>query len=263
LNMLDDCREGFEIAKRIRQEKLEPDDKEVAVSLANLGNLETAQENFDEARDLLKEAASIREGIGDPAAVMLALTYLQIGRVDTLTKDYPAALSMLQRSEALFNRLTAARDYLADLQFAYGNLEYSREDYEEARKYFKRCHELAKARRPLHPIVGAASYKLGSCEYELNNYEASKDWLYKALNLAEIRNPMADDGTAARIQWKLAQVLKEIYVNVEEAVAMENRALKIRQVIIGRTGAEDTYDDGEKYEDMEHSYDILVSGFFR
>ena len=67
----------------------------------------------------------------------------------------------------------------------------------------------------------------------------------------------------ARIQWKLAQVLQEIHLNVEEAVAMETRAIMIRKAIIGRTEAEDMYDDGEKYDDMEHSYDILVPGFFR
>jgi len=114
VNQLNICREGFEIAIRIREEKLPPNDKEFAVSLANLGNLETAEENFDEARDLLGKAATIRQEIGDPAATMLALTYLQIGRVHSLEKDYPAALRMFQKSEALFNRQTGARDYLAE-----------------------------------------------------------------------------------------------------------------------------------------------------
>jgi tetratricopeptide (TPR) repeat protein len=114
LNELKSSREGFEIARRIREEKLDSNDKEVAVSLANLGNLETAEEHFDEARDLLQRAAAIREKIGDPAATMLALTYLQIGRVDSLTKDYSAALKNLQKSEALFNRQTGSRDYLAE-----------------------------------------------------------------------------------------------------------------------------------------------------
>lgn len=67
----------------------------------------------------------------------------------------------------------------------------------------------------------------------------------------------------ARILWKLSQVLKEMSVYIEEAEEMENRALMIRKAFIGRTGAEDTYDDGELYDDMEHSYDILVSVFFR
>jgi hypothetical protein len=89
----------------------------------------------------------------------------------------------------------------------------------------------------------------------------NRNWLYKALNIAEIRNPGRNDGTAARILWKLSQVLREIHVDAEEAEEMENRALMIRKGIIGRTGAEDSYE--ERYDDMEHSYDILVSGFFR
>jgi tetratricopeptide (TPR) repeat protein len=114
LNELRLCRKEYEISRSIREERLPPNDKEVAVILANLGNLETSEENFDEARLLFKRAAAIRQEIGDSAAIMLALTYLQIGRVDSLVKDYPSALKMLQKSEALFNRQTGARDYLAE-----------------------------------------------------------------------------------------------------------------------------------------------------
>jgi tetratricopeptide (TPR) repeat protein len=96
------------LASAIREEKLPPNNKEVAVILANMGNLETAEENFSDARALFERAAAICQKIGDTAAIMLALTYLQIGRVNTREKDYPAALRMLQKSEALFNRQTGA-----------------------------------------------------------------------------------------------------------------------------------------------------------
>jgi hypothetical protein len=87
--------------------------------------------------------------------------------------------------------------------------------------------------------------------------------LYKALNIAEIQNPGSDDGTVARILWKLAQVLKDIHVNPDEAQEMEARAMLIRRGITGRYVAEDNYLDDKEYEIMEHSYDALVSVFFR
>jgi tetratricopeptide (TPR) repeat protein len=114
LNKLDLCREGWETAKSIREDKLDPDHRLVASSFANLANLETAEENFQEARALLLHAAAIREKIGDSAATMLALTYLQIGRVDALEKKFPEALRMFQKSEALFNRQRGSANYLAE-----------------------------------------------------------------------------------------------------------------------------------------------------
>jgi len=83
--------------------------------LANLGNLETAEENYEEARALLDRAATIRSELGDAGAIMLGLTYLQIGRVESLdSQDYSAAVSWFRKSEVLFNRQSAARNYLAE-----------------------------------------------------------------------------------------------------------------------------------------------------
>ena len=86
--------------------------------------------------------------------------------------------------------------------------------------------------------------------------------LNKALNIAEIRNPGADDGTVARIMWKLADVLKELHVNAEEGEEMATRAMLIRREITGRTLATGEFVD-KNYDEMEDAYDALVSGFFR
>lgn len=93
---------------------LDKNDALVASSLANLGNVETADENYEVARTLYQQAARIREEIGDSAATVLALTYLQLGRVDTLEKKYQDALSMLQRSESVLNRQPGSRIFLAE-----------------------------------------------------------------------------------------------------------------------------------------------------
>lgn len=58
-------------------------------------------------------------------------------------------------------------------------------------------------------------------------------------------------------------MLKDIHVNPEEAQEMETRAVLIRGGITGQHVAEDNYLDEKEYEIMEHSYDALVSVFFR
>jgi tetratricopeptide (TPR) repeat protein len=282
---------------------LDKNDALVASSLANLGNVETADENYEEARTLYQQAARIREEIGDSAATMLALTYLQIGRVDTLERKYQDGLKMLQRSESLFNRQTGSRlHYLAEsvdlfgdhdeltltdidssLYYAYGNREYLQSKYKEARRMYQKCVDYAEEKRPLHPLVCAAYYKLGSCEFELDDYEKARlgipidshtvtstyaqnrKLLIKALNIAEIRNPGGEGGTIARIWWKLAQVYKYMKVYAEQTAQMETRAYEIRSELTGVSVTDATWNtsNDREFEKLEHSYDVLVPTFFR
>jgi tetratricopeptide (TPR) repeat protein len=114
LNELKPCREGFETALAIREEKLPKDHKEFAISLANCGNLESAESQFDEALDLFQRAATIRERLGDESAVRLAVNYLCIGRVYHLTSKPDDALMMFQRAESLYIRIDPRnKHYLA------------------------------------------------------------------------------------------------------------------------------------------------------
>jgi tetratricopeptide (TPR) repeat protein len=280
---------------------LDENDALVASSLANLGNVETADENYEEARTLYQQAARIREEIGDSAATMLALTYLQIGRVDTLERKYQDGLKMLQRSESLFNRQTGSRlHYLAEsvdlfgdhdeltltdidssLYYAYGNREYLQSKYKEARRMYQKCVDYAEEKRPLHPLVCAAYYKLGSCEFELDDYEKARlgipidshtvtstyaqnrKLLIKALNIAEIQNPGGEDGTIARIWWKLAQVFKYMQVYSEQTTKIETRAIQIWRGLTGHSNSDATWMNEEDFEHLEHSYDKMVPLFFR
>jgi len=61
--------------------------------------------------------------------------------------------------------------------------------------------------------------------------------LHRALDIAEIRNPGKDDGTVARILWKLSQVLRDISLkndlDITEAEDMKLKALFIRRRLLG------------------------------
>ena len=66
--------------------------------------MEFAEGQLEEAVGLLKRVEDIRVKAGDAMATMLALCYLQMGRVYFLSGDTPDSLRMLGKSEALFVR---------------------------------------------------------------------------------------------------------------------------------------------------------------
>ena len=70
---------------RIRLELFGPKDLEVAAILANIGNVESAEGNYDEAQDLFERAGTIgEEHDGQEESEMLSLTYMQLSRVAAL-----------------------------------------------------------------------------------------------------------------------------------------------------------------------------------
>jgi tetratricopeptide (TPR) repeat protein len=68
----------------------------------NLGNMETATGNLDEAIDNYQQATEIY--MKHEAASQLALTDLCVGRLYLLQNKYQEARNMVARSEALFVR---------------------------------------------------------------------------------------------------------------------------------------------------------------
>jgi tetratricopeptide (TPR) repeat protein len=114
MNQLIPCRNDYTLTLEIRRSKLSGDDPEMASILANMGNLEYADGNLDEALVYYNQAMEIRTRLGDIAANRLALSYLQIGRVHLQRKMVDEALIMFAKSEALFVRTVGgSRQHMA------------------------------------------------------------------------------------------------------------------------------------------------------
>lgn len=80
----------------------------VAAIYNNLGNLELAQGNVEDAIDYYESALKIWIVGGDPTAEQLAVTYLCVARVHMLKGEYNEAMKFTQLSETLLIRTTGA-----------------------------------------------------------------------------------------------------------------------------------------------------------
>jgi tetratricopeptide (TPR) repeat protein len=265
-NKLRLSRDACEAARRIREEKLNSDSAEMAIVLGNLGNIESAQGNLEEALELLTQAARIRERIGDEAAVMLALNYLQIGRVYFLKGEYTRAYIEYQRCEGVFLKKAGRNGwFLADLYYAYGNLEFAQRDYSQAGRSFERARRVCMDYNPLHPLTAAVYYKIACTEFEQDHHTKALGNLEKAMNIAEVRSSNVIDGTLARIIWKKAEILLDSEIagpqKREEARASKNE-MELRQREIAEAMGVDLrgYEDDA---DREASFDLLVAGYYR
>lgn len=265
-NKLRLSRDACEAARRIREDKLNSDSAEMAIVLGNLGNIESAQGNLEEALELLTQAARIRERIGDEAAVMLALNYLQIGRVYFLKGEYTRAYIEYQRCEGVFLKKAGRNGwFLADLYYAYGNLEFAQKDYAQAGRSFERARRVCMDYNPLHPLTAAVYYKIACTEFEQDHHTKALGNLEKAMNIAEVRSSNVIDGTLARIIWKKAEILLDSEMagpqKREEARTSKNE-MELRQREIAEAMGVDLrgYEDDA---DREASFDLLVAGYYR
>jgi len=272
LNLLSDCRTAWEATSKIRKAKLPHDSSRIAAIYNNLGNIATASGNLDEAKEHYERAMMIWLPGGDKNATYLALTYLCVGRMHMLRGNLIKAEEMTTQAESLFTRtIGPGRGVLANVHFAYGNIQFlhgDKEHYELAKRSYENCLQIGLLEFPAHPITGAAYYSIGCVEFALGHAEAAKVWLDKALQIAELRSPTRDDGPIARIIWKMSVVLaSDTYgTYAEEALKLRQRADEALIQLRGSgEGGFIPYSDEESRErdQEEDDFDALVPLFFR
>jgi tetratricopeptide (TPR) repeat protein len=266
LNRLAPSREAIEAVIEIRKEVLPPNDPEIAISLANLGNVEAAEGHLDEALSLFDEAAAICERAGDSAATMLGLNYLYLGRVYFQKGNYAHAYDLYQRAEGIFNkRVGRNRSYTAGLHYAYGNLEFARGNFVGAARAYELCRRISMDYNPLHPLTSAACYKLACAEFEQNHHKKALNLLEKALEIADIRSCGNVDGTCTRIMWKKAEVLLDEPLATRRGEGHKLMTeVELRQTEIAEElGVDLRLDELEEGEDKGKTFDLLVPGYFR
>lgn len=105
--------------------------------------------------------------------------------------------------------------------------------------------------------------------------DSNSGYLTKARSAAELRSPARDDGTIARILWKLAMVQKNNHASISVGESNEVDELLARaynarsQLTAAREGGEGEIFDLDnragmtEYEVEEESFDMLVPGHFR
>lgn len=269
LNKLKRSREAHEIARQIRQSMLCAGHAEIAISMGNLGNVESALGNYDEAQELLLQAARIREAIGNDAAVYLGLTYLQLGRVEFLRNNLEEAFRYYQRCEGVL-MTEAGQDkwVLAELYYAYGNRELALSEFSCAHTQYERALRICQDINPLHPLTAAVYYKTGCTESEQGNHSKAISNLEKALDIAELRSPNVVDGTIARIQWKRAEVTLDYLITGPKGCENSHEFRNLMDdMCLRQTSIAESMDidlrGTDEWMDREKSFDLLVAGCYR
>jgi tetratricopeptide (TPR) repeat protein len=268
INNLKKSRIYLQTARELRDQLLPENDLRYAASLANLGNVETAEGSYDEAQILFEEAARIREPQKQP--LTLGLTFLQIGRLWFLRNEFDQARRFYSQADACFAKKGAEDPlYIAHLNYAYGNLELEKtltsrqvssgEGYEQAMRYYLQCKEACDAHAPCHPLAAANFYKLACTEFAMGHPPRALSYLEKAFNVADIRSAGEIDGTIARILWKKAEILIEDDIRKEEGVRLRKEVTAAHENIVDALGL--TFDADELYTDK--AFDMLVPGYFR
>lgn len=132
-----------------------------------------------------------RNNKNDTAALMVAVSYLCVGRVHYLKEDYEKAMNLVAQSEALFFRLSGATaqfmaqlvllipstdfaNFATSVHYAYGNIEFAQKSWAGAKRAYDQSLRIGLANYPIHPITAAAYYSLGCVEYELSNADNAK-----------------------------------------------------------------------------------------
>lgn len=158
-----------------------------------MGNLESASDNLDEAMEHFNRAVSLRLAAGDPAAILLATTYICIARVYFLKGDYNEAFKMTAQCEALFVRTAGADNHFLakydifglhmcsirltkdfSVHYLYGNIEFAQKKWKQAKRCYEDSLKIGLITAPIHPITAAAYYSLGCVEFSLRHHDNAK-----------------------------------------------------------------------------------------
>ena len=183
-----DAMPSAERALRIKEARLGPDHKDVAVTLTALAGVQANTGRYPEARATLQRTLAIREkalGPGDP------LTATTLGNLATTMSEF---LGEVEAARPLFERAFAIseRAYGPD-HIALGRLSFNaarnalrRDDPGRAREYLERALAIfEKQYGPEHPMIGNTLSSLGMAERFLGRYAEAQPRFERAIAVLE------------------------------------------------------------------------------
>ncbi|KAI0441000.1 hypothetical protein F4803DRAFT_524980 [Xylaria telfairii] len=285
LNQLAKCHMTLNKSHRIRESLLDPNDLYLAASFQNLGNIESAEGNFETAIHHFEKTLSIRKahdgdfsataaGSGDELSpgekshlMVTAVTYLSKGRAHLGAKDYAATIASLKLSQSFWERAGSqdALEYIAN--YMYGNLYLATEDYDAAVAIYQKALDQIHINAPGQPLEVSIYYKLGTAEFCRGDLEGAMVSLSRGLQKARLREDCL--GHQARLLRREAQVVKCAHEKEDGSTGLDSikpldpeelmsSADKIRLKLQG-TG----YRICETEEEEEKCFENLVGPFQR
>ncbi|CZT03883.1 uncharacterized protein RAG0_10529 [Rhynchosporium agropyri] len=249
--------------KDLPERAIEMRSKTLSSSYHNMGNLEHTEGNTDEAMRYTKRAISIRLERGAEGEIQ------RRSSSPSPTSASPACISFSVLTDESRN-IVAQSEALFFLCITHtGTSTLLKSAGREQKQAYEARLKICLASFPIHPITAAAYYSLGYTEEKKGNMNNAKAYLDKAMAIAQLRSPDRDDGTMARMMWRMSVVLdSDTYGTFQdEATALRNRAeLAMREMSAQGEGGGVLVLDEEGAVDqneMEDAFNSLVPGYLR
>jgi CHAT domain-containing protein/Tfp pilus assembly protein PilF len=183
----DEARPLAERVLEIREELLEPEHADVALSLNNLAALYYAKGDYARAEPLYQRALTIREKVLGPEHPDVALALSNLALVYYRKGDYARAEPLFQRALVIGEKTLAPEhpaitDYLNNLALLY----QKKDNYAKAEPFFQRALTIReKALGPEHPNVASSLNNLAILYSERGNYTKAEPLFERALTIGE------------------------------------------------------------------------------
>jgi CHAT domain-containing protein/tetratricopeptide (TPR) repeat protein len=170
-------------------ERLTPNSKDVASSLALLGGVAYFSSDLDAARDYFQSAIKINEKL-DPTSEDFARNLDSLGSVVYLRGDLDAAEEHYRRSLEIRRRIApdGSLDVASSLNNL-GNVAYFRGDLLAAQDYYRKALDIYKRIAPNSLEYAASVNNLGGVFYSANNLQAAHDYYDRALGIYQRLDP--------------------------------------------------------------------------
>ncbi|KAK1832512.1 hypothetical protein QBC39DRAFT_390506 [Podospora conica] len=226
------CRRELDKALVIREawarKKAPGAEEELANTLNNFGNLESAEGKYESALAYFSKARKIRSKLGEGAIVPMGVTYMTTGRALFLQGNYKEAVAEYKNAEKIFlDKFGKDAHFMAHLNYAYGNLELARGDIQAAKGFYAEARRILEKGTPLHLLLAACYYKIANLAEREGNRDEALKLLDKGLGIAEFREGKGD---AARIIMKKALILSK--GSAEEMAEASSLRVQVQEIVM-------------------------------
>lgn len=196
---------------------------DAAVLMNNIGLLQHARGNYDEALDYCQRSFEIDEEIGNVSGMAKSLH--QIGLVHYARGNYEAALDCYQRSLKILEEIGDVANVAKSLH-QIGRVQQDRGNYEAALDYYQRS---LKAFKEIGDMASVATslHQIGSVQEVRGNFEAAMDCYEPSLRIRE------EIGHKEGMAYSLLHLgnMQQVRGNYSAAIDYYERSLKIAEEI--------------------------------
>ena len=221
-------------------QKTNDDKRFIALVKANIGEVYIYQKKYTDAEKWLNEALEISRSIKSKSQVYTI--DIVLGRLKTITKDYPAAKNLFEEAYSLLKE-TGEKPKMVLLETEWGNWFYSTNDLANAEKHLQNSISLSQA-MGYKTYIWKAYSTLAEIREQQKNTQAAVTELEKAIKVVEelksrlsggeeAKKVFSSDESVLDLYQRMAKYLKKLGRN-DEALAyieksnIENIKLRLK-----------------------------------